>query len=107
MVGSIGDTHRIAGAPQHVRVEEAARAFEALFLEKLLAFGNRPLPGAKLPFGGSSAERGYRQLFLQEVATRIASRPAGEAPGQGGPSPLGFATQIVEAAGGSPERKGR
>lgn len=107
MVGSIGDAPRVTGAPQGVTLDDAARAFEALFLEKLLEFGNRPLAGLKPPFGGSSAERSYRQLFLQEVASRVAERPVGGPQAAPTRSPLGFATQIIGAGRRNHQGSGR
>lgn len=98
MIGGIGDTARIAGAPQQVGIEEAARAFEALFLEKLLEFGNRPIAGVDLPMGGGSAERSYRQLFLQEIASRAAQRSVTDASDRAGASPFGLAAKVVQAA---------
>ncbi len=99
MIGTIGDTPRIAGAAQPVSIGEAARAFEALFLETLLSQANRPLPGVETPLSGGSAERSYRQLFLQEVAGRVAAGPAARVAPDAtpAPSPLGFATQILAA----------
>lgn len=54
---------------------EAARAFEALALERLLEPASRPLFGEGLLDGGS-AGRLHRQLFLAEVARLAAERGA-------------------------------
>ncbi len=99
MIGTIGDAPRVAGAAQTVSIDDAARAFEALFLETLLSYANRPLPGVETPLSGGSAERSYRQLFLQEVAGRVAAGPAAKTAPDASPtpSPLGFATQIIAA----------
>jgi len=81
-----------ASAPTPV---EAARAFEALALERLLEPASRPLFGEGLLDGGS-AGRLHRQLFLAEVARLAAERGA-----------LGLADALAPGLAGGEEGEGR
>ena len=71
MIGMIAPELHSAGTRGAQGLAEAARAFEALVVAKMWEAG-QSAAGADAPLAGGREGQFYRQLFLNEVASRAA-----------------------------------